>query len=112
MYRQTVLPLKRDKYTKVKKSLLDMVLGDDTLYASFNDAYFICKTCDIALSKGNMPLQSLANNLQLSSVPPELSCLNGLEIRLISLRVAFMKFIGPAFWQAKVHTWSSCQYTH
>ena len=40
-----------------------------------------------------MPLQSLANNLKLSLVPPELSCLNRLETRLVCLRVAFMKMV-------------------
>ena len=40
-----------------------------------------------------MPLQSVANNLKLPSVPFELSCLNKLEIRLVSLRVAFMKMV-------------------
>ena len=48
---------------------------------------------DKALSRGHMPVQSVANNLKLPSVPFELSCLNKLEIRLVSLRVAFMKMV-------------------
>ncbi len=40
-----------------------------------------------------MPAQAKANNLDLSDVPPELSDLNPLEVRLISLRIAFMKMV-------------------
>ena len=62
MYRQTLIPLNKSKYTKVSESLLDKVIGDDTLYASFNGNYWMCKTCDSALSRGAMPIQSLAKN--------------------------------------------------
>ena len=93
MYRQTVIPLNKIKYTKASESLLDMVIGDDTLYASFNGNYWICKTCDSALCRGAMPIQSLANNLSLSSVPLDLACLNKLETKLVCLRVAFMKMV-------------------
>ena len=40
-----------------------------------------------------MHLQSLANNLKLSSVLIELSCLNKLETRLVCLQAAFMKMV-------------------
>ena len=104
MYRQTVLPLNRDKYKNAKKSLLDIVIGDDTLYASFNGAYYVCRTCDSALSRGHMPFQSVANSLRLSPVPPQLSCLNKLEIRLACLRVAFSKIVAlPSGKQRCIH---------
>ena len=46
----------------------------------------------------------LLNGLRLSNVPPELSCLNALEIRLISLRVPFMKMVAlPSGKQICVH---------
>ena len=57
MYRQTV----RDKYKKATDTLLELVLGEKLLYACFNSAYYICKTCDCALSRGSMPVQSVAN---------------------------------------------------
>ncbi len=47
---------------------MDEVVGDDHLYASFNDTYWICKTCDSALLRGQMPVQSVANNLELSPI--------------------------------------------
>ncbi len=43
LYRQTVIPLNQAKYTKASKSLLEKVVGDDTLYASLNSAYCMCK---------------------------------------------------------------------
>ena len=55
-------------YTKVKKSLLNTVLGNDTLYASFKGKYWICITCHRQLSRGCMPIQSLAKNVSLASV--------------------------------------------
>ena len=66
MYRQTVVWLNRDKYKKASDTLLELVLifGEKLLYASFNSAYYICKTCDCALSRGSMPIQSVANNLE------------------------------------------------
>ena len=59
MYRQTVARLKRDIYKKASDTWLELVLGDKLLYASFNSAYYICKTCDCALSRGGMPIQSV-----------------------------------------------------
>ena len=38
-------------------------------------------------------MQAKANNLQLDEIPHELSTLNSLELRLISLRVPFMKMV-------------------
>ena len=39
-------------------------------------------TCDSALSRGNMLVQTKANASQLCSIPPELSELNVLELTL------------------------------
>ena len=51
-----------------------------------------------------MPTQAVANGLRLSQVPPELSCLNFLEIRLLSLRVPFMKMVAlPSGKQRCIH---------
>ena len=40
-----------------------------------------------------MLVQAKANNLQLDEVPIQLATLNALELRLISLRVPFMKMV-------------------
>ena len=51
-----------------------------------------------------MPLQAKANGLQLCPIPPELSSLNLLELRLISLRVPFMKMVAlPSGKQRSIH---------
>ena len=51
-----------------------------------------------------MPLQAKANGLQLCNIPPELSDLNALELRLISLRVPFMKMVAlPSGKQRSIH---------
>ena len=65
---------------------------------------WICKTCDCTLKQGRMPAQAKANNLTLDAVPPELSDLNLLEIRLISLRIPFMKMVAlPCGKQRAIH---------
>ena len=51
-----------------------------------------------------MPLQAKANGLTLCPIPPELSGLNLLELRLISLRVPFMKMVAlPSGKQRSIH---------
>ena len=60
-------------------------------------------TCDRTLKRGDS-LQAKANGLQLSEIPPELSDLNALEIRLICLRVPFMKMVAlPSGKQRSIH---------
>ena len=48
---------------------------------------------DSTLSRGNLPAQAKANHLKLDPIPEQLSTLNQLELRLISLRVPFMKLL-------------------
>ena len=78
--------------------------GANLRYITNDGNEWICKTCDRALMGGSMPLQAMANGLQLSDVPPELSHLNALELRLISLRVPFMKMVAlPSGKQRSIH---------
>ena len=54
----------------------------------------VIRSCDRQLRKGVLPAQAKANNLTLSDIPPELACLNALEVRLIiSFRVPFIKLV-------------------
>ena len=53
----------------------------------------VTSACNSALFRGNMPVQAKTNNLQLDDIPGELSTLNALELRLVSLRVPFMKMV-------------------
>ena len=92
MYKQTVVPYTKSKYTKASNELLEDVFSAEQSYISSDGKQWVCKTCDGALKKGNMPLQAKANGLQLCPIPSQLSGLNLLELKLISLRVPFMKF--------------------
>ena len=69
---------------------------------SFDSKQWICKTCDSALSRSKLPVQAKANGLD--TVPPELNDLNVLELRLISLRIPFMKLLAlPSGKQQSIH---------
>ena len=74
---------------------------------------YICTVlCDNALTRGKLPVQAKANNLQLDEVPVQLSSLNVLELRLISPRVPFMKMVALLSGKQKsIYTWASCECT-
>ena len=55
------------------------------LNLSAQDKQWICKTCHSALKQGVLPAQAKENKLDLDDIPVELSDLNPLGIRLISL---------------------------
>ena len=93
MYKQMVLSFNKSKYTKASNQLLEQVFSNQYLYTSTHGQIWLCKTCDTALSRGSMPVQAKANNLQLDEIPVQLSTLNALQLRLISLRVPFMKMV-------------------
>ena len=91
--------------TKASPELLDGL--SDNAYVSSDGKQWVCKTCDGALCRGNLAVQAKDNGMELDSEPAELSCLNALEQRLISLRVPFMKMVAlPSGKQ--VYTWSCC----
>lgn len=98
--RQTVVPLDRLKYTNASPGLLGNVFTD--LHSSFDDKYWVCKTCDAALCRGKMPIQAKSNGLKLSTIPPERAGLNPLEVCLISLQT--MKMVAlPSGKQRCIH---------
>ena len=65
MYKQTVVPYTRTKYTKASDELLERVFSAEHNYISSDGKQWVCKTCDGALKRGNIPLQAKANGLQL-----------------------------------------------
>ena len=94
------------KYSKCSNDLLECVFSADLRYMYVSDTgnEWVCKTCERALKRGVMPLQAKANVLELSEIPPELSDLNALELRLICLRVPFMKMVAlPSGKQRSIH---------
>ena len=93
MYKQNVVAYSKNKYANACSNLMEQVFAAEQNYMSPDGKQWVCKTCDRALGRGTMPLQAKANGLQLCCVPPELTDLNPLELRLISLRVPFMKMV-------------------
>ena len=91
MYRKSVVVCNKDKYVKAGNNVLQKVFSADFAYISSDGKEWMCKTCDRALKRGFMSLQAKANGLHLCDVPPALSGLNALELRLICLHVPFMK---------------------
>ena len=104
MYRKTVVQFRPAKYTRLSEELLHQLFPLSLLYTSAQQKIWLCKTCDSALKRGNMPTQAKANNLVLEPIPIELRDLNSMEIRLISLRIPFMKMMAlPCGKQKAIH---------
>ena len=104
MYNKSVVSCNLAKYSKCSNNLLECVFSADLRYVSDTGNEWVCKTCDRTLKRGVMPLQAKANGLQLSEIPPELSDLNALELRLICLRLPFMKMVAlPSGKQRSIH---------
>ena len=91
LYRQSVVGFNCDKYVKLNADVKSKVF--ELAYVCSDGKQWICTTCHAALNRGNIPVQTKANGLQLSPIPDELSDLNTLELRLISLRIPFMKMV-------------------
>ena len=103
MYRQNVRPYHKGKFPKLSKEQHAVIL-EAFMYTSIDGRTWICITCDRALQKGNMPRQAKANGLSLFDIPPELSRLNEVEIRLLSRRIPIMKIVAlPKGKQKAIH---------
>ena len=104
MYRKIVVLCNKAHYTILDVNLFNNVFSADISYVSYDGKEWVCKTCDRALKRGNMPLHTKANGLWLSQVPPELSNLKALELRMICLRLPFMKMVAlPSGKQRSIH---------
>ena len=97
LYKQNVILFNIHKYSH---EMLQNILSIECV----GDKQWVCRTCDGALTRGNIPVQAKTNGFKLPVIPPELSCLNALEKRLISLRVPFMKMVAlPSGKQHCIH---------
>ena len=102
LYKHSVVAFKPTKYLKATPNLMQQIA--DHSYIMDNNSQWICKSCDVSLSKGVLPLLAKANGMDLDNQPHELSFLNALELRLISLRVPFMKMVAlPCGKQRCIH---------
>ncbi len=74
------------------------------MHTSVDDKQWICRSSHNAMCRGNVPVQAKANGLDLDVIPDELKDLNTLELRLISLRIPFMKMVAlPTGKQRCIH---------
>ena len=65
---------------------------------------WICRSCHNAMCRNNVPVQAKVNGLELARIPSELKDLNTLELRMISLRIPFMKLLAlPSCKQCCIH---------
>ena len=104
MYRRSVVLCNKTQYTKLDANLFNNVFSADISYISYDGKEWVCKACARALKCGKVPLQAEADGLRLSQVPPELSNLNALELRLICLSLPFMKMVAlPSGKQRSIH---------
>ena len=104
MYRRTVVKFKPTKYSKLSEDVMHTIFPPEIIYTSAQQKVWICKTCDYTLKRGKMPAQAKANKLVLEDVPAELLDLNPMEVRLISLRIPFMKVVAlPCGKQGSIH---------
>ena len=99
MYRKTVIQFHLSKY---EKQTIDNFVVNSSI--GLQDKKWICKTCHNTLKRNKLPAQAKANNLHLDVIPSKLSDLNPLELRLISLRIPFMKMVAlPCGSQRAIH---------
>ena len=104
MYRKSVVTCNPAKYSKCGSDLLKCVFSADLRYVCDTGIEYVCNTCDRALKREVMPLQAKANGLPLSEIPTELADLNTLELRLICLRLPFIKMVAlPTGKQRSIH---------
>ena len=90
LFKKSTKVFDRNKYRS--DGICGRALSDTYRYKEkdANEKY-ICVTCDKDLKKGKMPVQAVANGLELPEIPPELQGLTRLECRCISLRIPFMQ---------------------
>jgi len=84
-------------YNKACSRLLPVVFCPKYIYTSFDDNQLICNTGHLAFIHSKLPVQAVSNGLKLTNVLTELSCLNGLEISMLSLQLFFMKHVALPF---------------
>lgn len=84
LYRKSVTQVKEAKYST--RFLL-------TNKKSFDKKEYICKTCDLKVSKGQVPCQAVYNKLLVDEIPAELESLEKLEQILIAQRIVFEKIV-------------------
>ena len=82
-----------DKYNKIRKEIIQLVLHEKYRISSIDGSIYICHTCHAALKSGKIPAQSKANRMALDEIPDELTDLNNLGLHIICKWILFMKLV-------------------
>lgn len=93
LYRKSVTLIKEAKYSTCFLF---------TNKKSFDEKEYICKTCDLKVSKGKVPCQAVYNKLLVDEIPPELDSLEKLEQILIAQHIVFKIVVMPKGQQRKI----------
>ena len=102
MYYHSVYQFRKDKYSKADSEMLQRVFS--AMFVCKDGSQWVCHTCDRALKLGKIPIMAKINGLILNEIPSELKNLNDIEVRLISLRIPFMKMVSlPVGKQTSIH---------
>ena len=87
LYKSNVVLFDKEKFNigKIREKITDV--------RSFDNNFYICKTCHIKMKKSQVPCQPVYNKLFVDDIPTEISCLNQLELFLICKRFLFKKIL-------------------
>ena len=103
LYKSSVIVFNESKYNN-ESDVLKSVLNEKYRHVSDDSQEWICKSCHNAMCRNNVPVQAKVNGLELAHIPNELKDLNTLELRMISLRIPFMKLLAlPSGRQCCIH---------
>ena len=69
LYKSSVILFNENKYEEI---VIQNVVNELYKYTSFDGNEWICRSCHIALSRNNVPIQTKANGLELDAIPNEL----------------------------------------
>ena len=80
LYKSNVVLFVKEKYNidKTREKITDV--------RSFDNNFYICKTCHSKMKKSQVQCQAVYNKLFVDDIPEEISCLNQLELFLICKR--------------------------
>ena len=93
LWRKGVQKFSINKYNKIRKEIIQLVLHKKYRLSSINGSIYICHTYHTALKSGKIPAQSKANIMVLDKIPDELKDLNNLELHIICKWILFMKLV-------------------
>ena len=93
LWRKGVQKFSIDKYNKIRKEIIHLVLHEKYRLSSIDGSIYICHTCHTTLKSGKIPAQSKVNRMALDEIPDELKDLNNLELHIICKRILFMKLV-------------------